>query len=151
MAEYNADSGRREFVKLTVVGLSAASLANVLSAFGEVAWAADLPVTALAENDPQAAALGYKHDANQVDTAQFPVRATESGAKQYCYNCQLYTGVPGKEWGPCALFSYRTDPQTGKPLAVNVNGWCVAWGPRASARVPPPANFPRELSTWKYD
>ena len=67
-----------------------------MPSFGEVVRAVDMPIAPLDENDPQAAALGYKHDASQVDTDQFPVRATDSGAKQYCHNCQLYTGVPGK-------------------------------------------------------
>ena len=151
MAEQDADLNRREFVKLGVVGLSAVSLVSLLSRFDQVAWAVDLPIAPLDESDPQAMALGYKHDANQVDTEQFPVRASASGVNQYCSNCQLYTGVPGKEWGPCALFSYRDDPQSGKPLAVNARGWCVAWGPRANARVRPPADFPRPLTTWRYD
>lgn len=151
MAEYDVDRSRREFVRLSIVGLSAVPLANFLASSTQDARAGDLPVVPLDENDPQALALGYKHDASQVDTGSFPVRATEAGAKQYCQNCQLYSGVPGKEWGPCALFSYRTDPQSGKHLAVNAKGWCVAWGPRASARVRPPAEFPREMKTWTYD
>lgn len=151
MAEQEVNLRRREFVKLSVAGFSAASFIDLLPGIGQAAWAADLPVVPLDENDEQAAALGYRHDANQVDTAQFPVRASASGANQYCYNCQLYSGVPGQEWGPCALFSYRDDPKSGKPLAVSANGWCVAWGPRANARVRPPVDFPRKLTTWRYD
>lgn len=150
MSKQDADRERRAFVKLGVVGLSAASLANVLPSLGQAVWAADMPVTPLDENDPQALALGYKHDANQVDTEKFPVRASQTGAKQYCHNCQLYTGVPGRAWGPCALFSYRNDPQTGKPLAVNANGWCAAWGPRAGAGVRPPSTFPREFTIFEF-
>jgi len=68
----------------------------------------------VAETDPQAAALGYKHDTKAVDKQKFP-KHEES---QKCANCQLYQGKPDDEWGACALFA-------GKQVAGP--GWCSAW------------------------
>jgi hypothetical protein len=87
----------------------------------------------LDENDPDAQALAYTHDAAEVDPQQHP--RFEQG--QVCANCSLYqarlggevqtgTGqdpadeVPG--WGGCTLFPGRL---------VNAAGWCSAWVPRA--------------------
>jgi hypothetical protein len=68
----------------------------------------------LGENEPQAAALGYKHDTNAVDKAKFP----KHDASQTCANCQLFQGKPNDEWGGCAIFA-------GKQVAAK--GWCSAW------------------------
>ena len=66
------------------------------------------------ESDPQAAALGYKHDTKAVDKAKFPKHEDS----QTCSNCQLYQGKPQDEWAPCAIFA-------GKQVAGP--GWCSAW------------------------
>lgn len=68
----------------------------------------------LEESDPQAAALGYKHDSKQVDKAKFP----KHEPSQTCSNCQLYQGKPDDPWAPCAIFA-------GKQVAGP--GWCSAW------------------------
>ncbi len=87
----------------------------------------------LDENDRDAQALAYTHDAAEVDPQQHP--RYEQG--QVCATCSLYqtrlggevqaaTGqdpvaeVPG--WGGCTLFPGRL---------VNAAGWCSAWVPRA--------------------
>lgn len=64
------------------------------------------------EKDPQAAALGYVHDASKADKAKFKNYA----AGQNCGNCQLYQGAA--EWGNCPLFQ-------GKQVAKA--GWCSAY------------------------
>lgn len=56
----------------------------------------------------QAKALEYVHKSALAD--------------RNCANCQLYTGDPSKEWGPCAIFP-------GKSVASA--GWCKAWVARA--------------------
>jgi hypothetical protein len=66
------------------------------------------------EKDPQAVALGYRHDTNQVDKAKFPRHA----ASQRCDNCQLYQAKATDPWGGCPLFGAR---QVAGP------GWCSAW------------------------
>ena len=70
--------------------------------------------TKLEENDPQAVALGYKHDTTKVDKAKYP----KHEATQKCSNCQLFQGKATDAWGPCALFGAKQ---------VAGNGWCSAW------------------------
>ena len=128
---FNTDSSRRNFIKISAIGFAIAPLANLLMSTSVQAGAArrDVPaqVSAVSEDDPQAKALHYVEDAAEANSV---------GRKdnQFCHNCQLYSGQPGAEWGPCAVFSYRTNPKTNTPYEVSANGWCQAWGPRASAR-----------------
>jgi len=72
----------------------------------------------LDEGDPQAQALGYKHDAAKVDKKKF----TNYQQGQVCSNCQHFTGKSGEEWGPCAIFPGKQ---------VNARGWCSAWQKKA--------------------
>ena len=146
MSAQNINSSRRNFVKLSISGLATVPVCAWLVSSAHAVQTDQPGFAPIDENDPHARALGYKHDASQVDTKRFPVRATRVGAQQYCKNCQLYTGVEGKEWGPCGIFSYRNDPKTGNPFAVSANGWCVSWGPRADfiAHIPAPKSFPPE-------
>jgi hypothetical protein len=72
----------------------------------------------VAENDPQAAALGYKADANKADKAKFPKYATD----QQCSNCALYHGKAGDTSGGCPLFAGKQ---------VSAKGWCSAWSKKA--------------------
>lgn len=73
---------------------------------------ADLP--RLEPDNPQARALGYTHDASEVDAAAYPRYA----AGQACENCALFQGQPGEEWAGCSIFVGR---------AVNAKGWCSAY------------------------
>ena len=68
----------------------------------------------VAESEPQAAALGYKHDTKTVDKSKFPKHEDS----QMCSNCQLFQGKPTDEWAACAIFA-------GKQVAGP--GWCSAW------------------------
>lgn len=77
--------------------------------------------TAVKEDDPVAASLGYKADASKVDTAKFPKRAGAEGAKQNCGNCQFYTAKSGG-WGACQIL------RTG---LVKEAGWCNTWAQKA--------------------
>ena len=106
---------RRRFITIAAGAAATLPLASLMSALP--ASASDLPQ--LAEDDAQAAALGYRHDAATVDTGKFPKRAGDAGATQFCNNCQLYQG--GDEWGPCSIFP-------GKSVAAK--GWCNAWVPK---------------------
>ena len=72
----------------------------------------------LEETDPQAAALGYRHDASKVDLKKYPTFA----AGRNCANCQLFQGKTKEVWGPCGAFGGKL---------VNANGWCVAWAKKA--------------------
>jgi hypothetical protein len=71
----------------------------------------------LAESDPQAQALGYKHSAADVDQSAFPRYAQG----QVCSNCNLYQTQAGDEqWGGCQIFPGKL---------VNADGWCSAYIP----------------------
>lgn len=73
-------------------------------------------------DDPTAQALGYKHDAANVDFEKYPNRAAADAANHYCRNCTLFQGGEGDDWAPCTLFQGRL---------VNANGWCSGYTPKA--------------------
>lgn len=72
----------------------------------------------LEESDPTAQALGYRHDAADVDTVSHP--RLQPG--QTCSNCALYLSDQGSEegWGGCSIFPGKL---------VNAEGWCSAYVP----------------------
>jgi hypothetical protein len=99
----------RRFFLIATGALTAAA------ATGRVAYAQS---ARLAEADPQAVALGYRHDTGKVDKAKYPKHA----ATQNCANCALYQGKAGEKWGGCPIFPGKQ---------VSANGWCSAWGKKA--------------------
>lgn len=107
--------GRRSFLKL---GMQAGGGILALSTIPLQLMAEDKVV----ESEPLAQAMGYAIDATTVDTAKFPKRAGEAGAKQFCHNCALFAGEPDSEFAPCSIFQNR--------LVAN-NGWCNAWVAKA--------------------
>lgn len=88
-------------------GLGASSLAQTA------------PAARVDEAEPQAVALGYKHDTTKVDAKKFPKHSSE----QRCSNCQLYLAKPTEPWGPCPIFQSKQ---------VAASGWCNSWVKRAS-------------------
>ena len=102
---------RRNFLKL---GIKTGGGVLALSAIPVQLLAQD----AVAESEPLAQAMGYVTDASKVDTAKFPKRAGEAGAKQFCHNCALYAGEPDAASAPCSIFQNRL---------VEGAGWCNAW------------------------
>lgn len=96
-------SNRRVFMMQVVAGTSALAAAGAATA-----------QTRLDEKDPQAIALGYKHDTTKVDRAKFPKHTND----QKCTNCQLFQGKATDAWGGCPLFGAK---QVAGP------GWCSAW------------------------
>jgi hypothetical protein len=127
------DNNRRSFITLSAIGLAVVPLGSFLvSQNAEARGSSGVTgpskeLAKLPESDMQAIALGYRADANLVDVTKF-----KRGEGQSCQNCQLYSGSPDEEWGPCAIFSYRTDPILHKNYVVSAKGWCKSWGPRAS-------------------
>ena len=77
----------------------------------------DMPT--LAEDDPQAKALAYTHDASTVDADTQP--RYQPG--QLCKNCALYQGSEDDEWAGCSIFPRRL---------VNGAGWCNVYAPKLS-------------------
>jgi hypothetical protein len=102
---------RRNFLKM---GMTAGGSALALTAIPITLVAND----EVAEDEPLAQAMGYVTDASKVDTAKFPKRAGEEGAKQFCHNCALYAGEADSETAPCSIFQNRL---------VRGSGWCNAW------------------------
>jgi len=103
--------GRRGFLKM---GVKAGGSVLALSA---------IPIHLLAqdkvtEDEALAQAMGYVLDATKTDTAKFPKRAGEAGAKQFCNNCALFAGAADAEFAPCSIFQNRQ---------VAGAGWCNAW------------------------
>ncbi len=83
----------------------------------ESASSGDMPQVSL--DDPTAKALGYKHDADEIDAGAYP--SYEPG--QICANCTLFQGDNGNGWGGCSLFPGKV---------VNANGWCSGYTPKPS-------------------
>jgi hypothetical protein len=98
----------KDITRRKVLGLSAAALivGPALALTNRLAVAADMP--RVDPNDPQAKGLSYVHESPKADAT--------------CANCQLYTGDPAAEWGPCQIFP-------GKQVASG--GWCSAWVKKA--------------------
>lgn len=102
---------RRKFLKL---GVTAGGSALALSAIPINLVASD----EVSQDEPLAQAMGYVTDATTVDTAKFPKRAGDAGAKQFCNNCALFAGEPDAATAPCSIFQNRL---------VHGTGWCNAW------------------------
>jgi hypothetical protein len=102
---------RRRFMRRVLGGVAAVPAAGLLLT-PALSWARQ--VERVSENDPVAFALGYVHDAADVDLSKYP--RYEPG--QICGNCQQWQGEPDAEWAPCAII----------PNALVANpGWCSIW------------------------
>lgn len=102
---------RRNFLKLGGGALALTAIPVKLVADNEVT-----------EDEALAQAMGYAKDATKVDTAKFPKRAGDAGAKQFCNNCALYAGEADADTAPCSIFQNRP---------VRGAGWCNAWVAKA--------------------
>ncbi len=72
----------------------------------------------LSLDDPQAKALGYVHDAANVDQSKY----ARYQPGQACSNCQLFQAKGDEEWAGCSIFPGKL---------VNAAGWCSAYAPKA--------------------
>ncbi|MEJ2603803.1 MAG: high-potential iron-sulfur protein [Gammaproteobacteria bacterium] len=68
-------------------------------------------------DDPQAKALGYVHDAANVDQSKY----ARYQAGQACNNCALFQGTGNEEWARCSIFPGKL---------VHSSGWCSAYAPK---------------------
>ena len=107
MTDRNFRNDRRRLLRGALMGIAAAPI-GYMGLRGSNALAQDMPK--LAEDDPQAIALNYVHDATEKDDMREP--------DAVCANCRLYLGNRDDEWGGCTAFPGK---------AVNTNGWCSAW------------------------
>jgi hypothetical protein len=145
---YDTTESRRRFLKfvgggaliLPVAGLTACSGGDNAEAPSTAAPAPSQPETApaseappaddagatgerggmprLDENDPQAQALGYVHEAVDADTTKYP----QYVAGQMCSICAQYQGGADEEWASCSIFPGRL---------VKSMGWCSVYVPKA--------------------
>jgi High potential iron-sulfur protein len=102
---------RRKFIQL-----SAVAAAGCFVRPGAEARADGLPH--LTEDDPVAKSMKYTHDSSTVD----PASRANPAPNQHCASCALVQGEDGQEWRPCQIFPGK---------AVNANGWCSVWAPKA--------------------
>lgn len=102
-------TNRRTFMLHVVAGSSA------LAASQAMAQNASL----VAENDPNAVAVGYKGDSTKVDAKKYPAHKPT----QICANCALYQGKPTDAQAGCPLFAGKH---------VLGKGWCTAYAPKAA-------------------
>ena len=106
---------RRKFISTTTKTIATIPVVAVL---GERAVGGEATAR-LDESNPTAIALGYRHDADEVDVDRFPKRASEEGKTQFCDNCLHYKPSQDEEgWGPCAIFP---------GFNVAAKGWCNVW------------------------
>lgn len=124
----NIPSARREFLQqflwlLAAFPLLGAALTGCEKKSG--AGSATLPAgeSAVKEDEPVAASLGYKEDVSKVDTTRFPKRKGPEGEKQFCHNCQFYTPKGDSGWGACLIL------RTG---LVKGEGWCNTWAAKSA-------------------
>ncbi len=129
MGNETIDTQRR----VVVVSLALGGIGALVASRDAHAIAKSPPagIAAIDPQDAQARALSYVSDVTDVDREALKLSFSPAEAGQRCSNCQLYSGAPGAEWGPCAIFSYRTDPVSRKNLVVSADGWCRSWAPRA--------------------
>ena len=108
-------SSRRSFLKTALFSLSALPFLGGFSAF---AADADLPM-AKEEEDP-AKTLKYCANADKPNK-NCVARKSKDKAKQYCYNCQLFTRLEGDKKGgkgKCMIMPKNR---------VNGGSWCMSW------------------------
>jgi hypothetical protein len=95
-------SNRRVFMRRVVAGSTVLATAHSVRAQAP---------EKLAETDPYAKSMGFKHDTTKVDQARYPRHTAE----QMCSKCQLWDGKPGADFAACSFFGDRHTP---------ANGWC---------------------------
>jgi High potential iron-sulfur protein len=108
MTDAHSRAARRRFLKLAIAGMAAAPMAGLLP------MRRARSQEKVSEDDELAQQLGYRHDASEVDPAEWP----DYVEGHVCANCQLYEGEQAAEWGPCQIFGGQL---------VAAQGWCQAW------------------------
>lgn len=111
---------RRYFLRSALRGLAALPFFGLTLEARAVSAEAGLPK--LAEDDPEARALGYVQDAGRADATRFAQRSGPESAQQLCRRCQFFSAAGDSAWGTCVIFPERL---------VNADRWCSNWYERA--------------------
>jgi len=110
---------RRSFLKYSVGTLVAVPLMAQLSPWGP-AYAADAGLPLIKDGEEPGKALKYCSNADKP-TKLCEARKAKDKAKQYCYNCQLYTKTDGEKKtgsGKCMIIPKKR---------VHGAAWCISW------------------------
>lgn len=107
MADKPAKWSRRDLLRKGAATVTAVFLGRFVAS----SPAAEQDMQRLSEDDPQAKALKYTHDASTVKSQK-----RQEGA--ICANCTHWQADADTTWGPCAIFPGKK---------VNKDGWCTAW------------------------
>lgn len=108
------DCSRRSFLKTLSLSLAALPLLGKLG----FASAPELPL--IKDGEEPGKALKYCSTADKP-TKLCEARKAKEKAKQYCYNCQLFTKTEGEKKagkGKCMIMPKNR---------VNGGGWCMSW------------------------
>lgn len=105
---------RRIFLLQVIAGTTALS-----AGVSAQAAAGPRPTVAVKETDAYPKSMGFRLKTDDVDKAKYP----RHDVKQRCTECQLYSGEPGEELGPCSFFKRLVPP----------DGWCRNFKPRKAA------------------
>lgn len=108
---------RTFFLQVIATGSVAASAAAPLLAAEEKKRS----TVKLTEADSYAKSMGFRVDTNNVDQVKYP---RHDPATQQCSKCQLFSGKPDEEVGPCSFYGGRLVPPT---------GWCRNFKVRKAA------------------
>lgn len=77
----------------------------------------------ISEDNQMAQSLGYKENAESVDSSVRVDKGDTPGSAQFCNNCQFYVEKEGVEnGGGCQLFPGKL---------VKSKGWCKSWALKA--------------------
>jgi hypothetical protein len=116
------NSNRRDFLKLSGMGLVAGLISTKILTHSSHAEAADAVAEPVKASDPLAVSLGYNPNATKVDAKKWPKRAGPDGAKQFCSNCQFFQGDGKSKQAACTIFGGKI---------VKSTAWCNTWTKKA--------------------
>lgn len=128
MSETGNNNSRRDFLKISGLGLLGAAAVGSLSLRSLPANAqAAKPLPMVGETEPMAKTLGYHADAAKVDIKKWPKRGQADGKTQFCHTCILFNAAKPttEKQGPCSLFAGKN---------VSANGWCNSWAKNPAAK-----------------
>ncbi|HEY8280210.1 MAG TPA: high-potential iron-sulfur protein [Bdellovibrionota bacterium] len=106
---------RRSFLKTTLLSLATLPL---LGRWNALAAEAELPMAK--EGEEPAKSLKFCTSADKPNKG-CDARKSKDKAKQYCYNCQLFTRLEGEKKagkGKCMIMPKNRVP---------AGGWCMSW------------------------